>query len=245
MKRMSFRLAAAAAVAVVAAAGCGGSEPESAPRDGTEMSIGSAFLATTDPDLNQVDLEDSEREGGIVAGVPALRAEDDVTPPPAAVATARAACAGTTLAPSGANVGDVANATLCLLNAERAARSLRPLRANRLLALAARRHAQAMVAQRFFSHDTPQGVDFVTRIKRAGYMRGYRGWSVGENLAWGASTLAQPREIVEAWMASRGHRANILNRTFREIGIGIILGVPAAGGAAGATYVTEFGTLFR
>jgi uncharacterized protein YkwD len=54
---------------------------------------------------------------------------------------------------------------------------------------------------------------------------------------------ATPATIVRAWMHSPGHRANILNRRFREIGIGVASGAPVRDGAAksGATYATEFG----
>jgi uncharacterized protein YkwD len=47
---------------------------------------------------------------------------------------------------------------------------------------------------------------------------------------------------VASWMASPGHRANILKRRFHVIGIGVVDGVPVAGGGAGATYTTDFGS---
>jgi uncharacterized protein YkwD len=52
-----------------------------------------------------------------------------------------------------------------------------------------------------------------------------------------------PREVVAAWMASKGHRANVLRRSFREIGIGIEIGTPVELGPAvsGATYTADFG----
>jgi len=137
----------------------------------------------------------------------------------------------------------IRDATLCLLNAQRAQQGLRSLAPNRRLALAAKRHAQDMVARDYFSHDSLDGRDFVTRIVRASYVRrGDGGWTLGENLAWGSYELATPSAIVDAWMNSPGHRANILNGRFREIGFGLAVGAPIPDDAAAATYATEFGT---
>jgi uncharacterized protein YkwD len=77
------------------------------------------------------------------------------------------------------------------------------------------------------------------RIKRTNYLRGARGWTLGENLAWGTGSAATPARIVSAWMHSPGHRRNILDRRYREFGIGLALGAPTGG--PGATYVNEFG----
>jgi uncharacterized protein YkwD len=97
-----------------------------------------------------------------------------------------------------------------------------------------------MVADGFFDHDTPGGGDMTARILDTGYANG-RGWSLGENIAYGTGELATAAEIHGAWMRSSGHRANILRRQFREIGIGIALGVPDAGADGGATYTADFG----
>ena len=70
---------------------------------------------------------------------------------------------------------------------------------------------------------------------------GAGGWAYGENLAWGAGSRATPRQIVAAWMASSGHRANILSARWRNIGVGIAPGAPMAGVGHAASYVTHFG----
>lgn len=136
-------------------------------------------------------------------------------------------------------------ATLCLLNQERAAHGLRPLRANGALASAASGHSHDMVRRSFFDHTAPGNVTFIDRIRRARYSpRG--SWSVGENIAWGSGSLAEPASIVANWMRSPGHRANILDGRFRSIGLGIARGVPIDASAAmarsGATYTTDFGS---
>jgi hypothetical protein len=66
---------------------------------------------------------------------------------------------------------------------------------------------------------------------------------LGENLAWGTGGLATPGAIMQAWMNSPGHRENILNPDFREVGIGVVAGNPAAADGYGATYATEFGAI--
>jgi uncharacterized protein YkwD len=154
-------------------------------------------------------------------------------------------CANTSVQPNGGNLAAMRRATLCLLNRQRTKHGLRKLHANRALRGVAQRYGRAMVAGSFFDHVAPSGSTFVQRIQRSRYLRGFRGWSLGENLAWGAGDAATPRSIVRAWMASPGHRHNILSGSYRHIGIGIALGAPVAGAGAGATYVNEFGRRSR
>jgi uncharacterized protein YkwD len=78
------------------------------------------------------------------------------------------------------------------------------------------------------------------RLRSVDYLRsGLTAWAYGENIAWGEKGLSTPKSIVKAWMGSPGHRANILDRSFREIGLGVSLGSPD--GPDGATYVHDFG----
>ena len=153
----------------------------------------------------------------------------------------RTGCDGARSLPGEVGVRATSASTLCLINAARARHGLRRLRGNAKLAVAARRHAGDMVAHRYFSHDSLQGVDFFSRVQSAGYgARRFR-LVVGENLAWGSGELATPAQTVKAWMASPGHRANILRPGFREIGIGVVEGTPRADAGAGATYASAFG----
>jgi uncharacterized protein YkwD len=98
-----------------------------------------------------------------------------------------------------------------------------------------------MAQHNYFSHDSRDGSSFLDRIRRVDYLPNHGAWSAGENLAWGSGDYATPKEIVRSWMHSPGHRANILDRTFREIGIGVVEGVPVGGVSNGATYASEFG----
>jgi uncharacterized protein YkwD len=155
-----------------------------------------------------------------------------------AAASARAAdCANAGLAPA-AGLQQAGDATLCLLNQQRAAAGLPALTINAHLTQMAADYAQQLVAQQFFDHVSPTGLTLVDRLAAVGY----RFTAAGENLAWGTGGMATPAQIMDAWMHSAGHRANILDRDFKEIGVGIVPGSPSGAAGDGATYVTDFGT---
>jgi uncharacterized protein YkwD len=149
------------------------------------------------------------------------------------------ACANENTNPNDMSLADAKASTTCLLNDIRRSKGLRPLRLNGKLSRASQRHTNAMTAHHFFAHG-----DFVGRIRSARYLRGARGWTVGENIAWGSWDYATPESIVDGWMHSPPHRANILNARFREIGIGVSRGAPVGGQERAATYGTDFGTRY-
>ncbi len=153
-----------------------------------------------------------------------------------------APCEGADSQAGEVSYSELGRASLCLVNRERRGRGLVALRANRRLALAARRHASDMVRYSYFAHNSRSGVRFTSRIVRTGYARGAANWRVGENLAWGAGGGSTPRSIVRGWMNSPPHRANILNRRFRDLGMGVAPGVPVQRRPGpDATYVHDFG----
>jgi uncharacterized protein YkwD len=149
-------------------------------------------------------------------------------------------CADADLEPTAANLGRIRTALLCLHNKIRSEHDLPLLREHKRLRKAALGHSRDMVRDRYFEHTTPQGVTMVDRILKARYVRQDQGWALGENLEWGTGALATPRGAMDAWMQSPGHRANILKRSFREMGVGVVLGVPVSG-SGGATYTVDFG----
>ena len=149
-------------------------------------------------------------------------------------------CAGANLLPALSSVPTAKAATLCLLNNERATRGLAPLSTHAELESAAQNFSQAMVQQRFFGHVSPGGQTITDRL--ADYTGAALTHTIGENLAWGEGALATPATIVRGWMGSAGHRDNILNGHFTEVGVGIAGGTPSGGlPALSATYTTEFG----
>jgi uncharacterized protein YkwD len=156
-------------------------------------------------------------------------------------AQAEEGCQGADTGPREASGRELVRATLCLLNDQRERRGLAKLRLNQRLSGVAADHAADMVRRTYFSHQSLTGASFVDRIRRSGYLRSVSAWSVGENLAWGSGTRSTPRSIMRAWMNSPGHRANILEHRYREIGIGIASGAPKGSWDDAATYATEFG----
>jgi len=162
----------------------------------------------------------------------------------APAALAEQACPASNATPASATKSEILRATLCGLNRERAHHGLRRLKLNDKLSRAARRHARDMGRRNYFSHDTLGGGTFVDRIRAEGYLKGAHSWVVGENLAWGSHGYSRPRVIMRMWMNSPGHRANILNGSFKEIGIGVAYDAPVVhGGKPVATYATDFGAV--
>jgi uncharacterized protein YkwD len=159
-------------------------------------------------------------------GTPAARAAD---------------CAGADEVPAANNLDGAASATLCLLNEQRAGYGLPPLRRAPVLDRASAAYAGEMVSEQFFAHVGPDGSTVAQRLRIAGYGDlPNHDWVVGENIAWGQEDYATPRSTVERWMASPGHRRNILSDEYAEVGIGIALGAPVDP-TWGATYTTDFG----
>jgi uncharacterized protein YkwD len=151
-------------------------------------------------------------------------------------------CVGADLMPAVGNLDQVGQATLCLLNLERAANSLPPLQGQGQLSQASTAYSARMVAEQFFDHVSPDGKTLVDRLTAVGYLSdSVDTWAAGENIAWGTGSLATPRSIVQAWMNSPPHRENILDTSFREIGLGVAVGVPQQDAGDGATYTTDFG----
>ena len=153
-------------------------------------------------------------------------------------------CAGADVVPSEQNLALARAATLCLIDREREGSGESPLAANARLEQVAQDHSQDMASADYFDHVGPRGDSPVSRMRAAGYLSSsVRGYEIGENIAWGTLWLATPRSIVAAWMASPGHRANILDGHFRDTGIGISPHPLAslARGQSGAIYTQDFG----
>lgn len=108
-----------------------------------------------------------------------------------------------------------------------------PLTWNASLAAAARGHAADMAAKDYFSHTSQDGRTFDVRITNAGYT-GYR--AIGENIAAGQPT---PEEVVAGWIKSPGHCANLMNASFKELGVGV-----GNGGSYGIYWDQDFGAKF-
>jgi uncharacterized protein YkwD len=155
-------------------------------------------------------------------------------------------CENTQLAPQASNLPLVRAAVLCLINTERAEHGKEPLQSNTNLEQAAESHGKEMLALDYFAHIAPSGLTPVERIRETGYIPSSEvGYVLGENLAWGTLSLATPEAIVNAWIASPEHLANILEGRYRETGIDVEPQAPEslAEGVEGALYTQEFGVI--
>jgi uncharacterized protein YkwD len=133
-------------------------------------------------------------------------------------------------------------AIICLLNKKRHSHGKPSLQASAKLADAANRHSNYMENHHCFDHVCGGEASIDSRLRSVGYLGGtLLRWSWGENIAWGEHSYGTPRRIVKAWMNSPEHRANILNGTFRDIGVGIVWGTPHRAHARGGIYTTDFG----
>ncbi|AOR36656.1 RNA polymerase [Streptomyces fodineus] len=123
---------------------------------------------------------------------------------------------------------DVVGQVVALVNKQRSAAGCGPLTEDPQLQKAAQGHSDDMAARHFFDHTNPDGADPGQRITAAGYR-----WSTyGENIAQGQQTASA---VMESWMNSPGHRANILNCSFKDIGVGVHKG------AGGPWWTQDFG----
>ncbi|GGY01273.1 hypothetical protein GCM10010324_55130 [Streptomyces hiroshimensis] len=101
-----------------------------------------------------------------------------------------------------------------MVNAERAKAGCSPLTINAKLQAAAQGHSDDMAARDYYAHTSPEGKSPGDRMTAAGYR-----WSTyGENIF---KSPKDARTAMDGWMKSSGHRANILNCSFKEIGVGI------------------------
>ncbi|MFI6058728.1 CAP domain-containing protein [Streptomyces sp. NPDC051286] len=136
--------------------------------------------------------------------------------PTASAPTSPAASAGASAAPAPTATPASADTArvLALVNSERGKVGCSPLTVNAKLTKAAQDHSKDMADHRNMSHTGSDGSLPGDRITRAGYT-----WSAyGENVAYGYST---PESVMNAWMTSPGHKRNILDCTYKEIGIGL------------------------
>jgi len=159
---------------------------------------------------------------------------------PVKATVAAAPCTNTDVMPTAENLELVRAAILCLHNQIRTQAGLPGLKDNAKLRKAALGQSNDMVANGYFDHTSLEGDTFVDRILAAGYAKRNDGWTLGENLAWGTGDLSTAQGVMNAWMNSAGHKANIVKKAYREVGIGIRLGVPTDDGV-GATITADFG----
>ncbi|MER5228243.1 CAP domain-containing protein [Streptomyces flaveus] len=135
------------------------------------------------------------------------------TAPPAPTRTTAAPKPPATTVPAAGTAAPAVARVVALVNSERAKVGCSPVTLNAKLSQAAQAHSADMASHNTMSHTGSDGSDPGQRITRAGYL-----WSTyGENVAYGYST---PEQVMAGWMASAGHKRNILDCGFKEIGVG-------------------------
>ncbi len=141
----------------------------------------------------------------------------------------------------------LAGGIVAAVNRIRRSHGLRPLRASPELTEAARLHSLDMGEHGYFDHASLGGGAFWRRIERFYPDRGFRLWSVGENLLW-VSPGVSSAEAVTLWLRSPKHRRILLDARWREIGLSAVHVVAAPGVFDGldVTIVTaDFGSRLR
>jgi uncharacterized YkwD family protein len=134
-------------------------------------------------------------------------------PAPTTNTTTTAPTTTNTTAPTG-DFSAYQQEVLNIVNKERAAKGLSALKFNAELSKVATTKSQDMIDKGYFAHNSPTYGSPFDMMKQFGIT--YK--TAGENIAMGQKT---PQEVMTAWMNSEGHRKNILNSSFTEIGIGI------------------------
>jgi uncharacterized protein YkwD len=132
------------------------------------------------------------------------------------------------------------------INLTRSQHGLRALRISARLTAAANQHSASMAQKGYFSHDSANGGSFFKRIASFYTYRGYNTWSAGENLLWSSPDIS-PAGALRLWMHSPEHRANLLSRSWRELGLSAVHAASAPGiyGGDEVTIVTaDFGVRY-
>jgi uncharacterized protein YkwD len=134
-------------------------------------------------------------------------------------------------------------AIMCLLNDVRADHGLPAFSRSKKLQRAAQKHSARMSGGDCFDHECPGEADLVSRLGNVKYLLGsLTSWICAENIAWGEKSAGTPAAIMDAWMNSAGHRANILNGDLHQVGIGFAKGSPSNAKAPAGMYTTDFGS---
>jgi uncharacterized protein YkwD len=155
------------------------------------------------------------------------------------VSAANARCAHAGAPPHQVSLSKMRKATICLINKERASRGRHVLDSNARLQLAAERHTKRMLATDCLRHKCPGEPGLNRRVRRTGYTKGQKAWRFAEDLGYDNT----PRQMIKAWLHSSFNRRILLNRHWRDVGVGVGWGAAAEGAddSRFATYTAVFG----
>lgn len=190
-------------------------------------SFGGAFATAAlaaAPEVSSQEVKNEDNKG-LIAGIAAIGlisllsnhgGDKNDTPVKTSAGTSTAGSSSTVPASSPVSSGSTSadeKRAFDLLNADRASHGLKALKFNSQLTRLGEKYAQDMINRNFFSHYNPEGQSPFDRMKAAGISYN----TAGENLAINSNVAAAQK----AFMNSSGHRANILNTSYTEVGIGV------------------------
>jgi uncharacterized protein YkwD len=161
--------------------------------------------------------------------------------------TADVACPNADLVPASDNLARVEAAVLCLIDRERVGAGLVPLGRSVKLDRSALFHSAEMVRYHFLGHEASGRPSLLARIRGYGYFSGATGGLYAENVGAGPSSNGTAHALMDAWMASPGHRENLLYPRFRDVGIAAVLAPPDRAFFAdfpSTVYTTDFGARY-
>ena len=128
--------------------------------------------------------------------------------------------------------------TFDLHNKTRKDKGLRQLCVDPTLQKAARAHSADMLKKYYFAHNSPDGKTSGERLKDLGY-----DWrTTAENIAWGSGSYSKPESRFKAWLKSEGHKKNILDNNFEQVGVGVVKGKHKKGSEETSFYTVDFGS---
>ncbi|GAA3774035.1 hypothetical protein GCM10023083_08780 [Streptomyces phyllanthi] len=188
------------------------SRPPVASASASGTSATAAPSGTPSPSRSSVTPSASPSASSSPTATPAADTPDKATSP-SSPPKAKSSSSTPSASAGGADSGPT-DRVLVLVNAEREKAGCAPLTENAKLTKAAQDHSQDMADHKNMSHTGSDGSSMSDRLSRVGYK--FR--SAGENVAYGYNT---PESVMDGWMNSPGHKANILNCGFKEIGIGL------------------------
>jgi len=181
--------------------------------------------------------------GGLLSVV-ALTALAGPAVPASHASTAATACPDADLVPARDNLRRVEAAVFCMIDRERSKAKLATLSRSSRLDRSAAWHDTEMLQHHFLSETAPGRTTLIERIRAFGYFNGVTNALYSENVGAGATSNGTPQALMDAWMASPPHKANILYANFREIGIAAVLAPPDPAFFAdypSTVYTTDFG----
>lgn len=134
-------------------------------------------------------------------------------------------CANADAKPADVNRAKLRRAIQCMVREVRAKRGVSKVRAHSALRRIAERHTRVMLKQDCFKHRCAGEKPLKTRLESSSYLRPGHRYGYGQNLGY----FPTPRQMMEAWLARKPFRRNILGKRYTHVGVGVGKGAPERG----------------